>query len=451
MTDVTGLAARIPTRSMGLKLLLVCALALLMSVPALFVFALLMDRTHRAEQVTREVGQLVGGEQSFLGPVIVVPYQVPAATPGQPPTLGVYVVFPARADAAVDARTEVRRRSLFQVPVFTADLDFRASFDLTGVPLHLPAGATPDWSRAQLLVGVSDPRGAQNDIVVTAGGKTFSLAPASALADETPEVGGGLRFFGAEAGELIQPGAKFDARARLRFTGAKRLAVLPFGKATTLRMTSDWPNPSFDGGFLPAKRQITDHGFTASWSVPFIARGVPAAGGRDLLAKLAPTDLGVSFVQPTDPYQSVGRSLKYALLFVGLVFLAYFLFETRNRRRVHPAQYVLIGLAQVIFYLLLLSLSEQVGFDLAFLIAAGATVCLISAYAGWVFASRAQGAVALAAFSVLYGLIYVLMRLEDEALLVGAVASFAAIAAVMYFTRRLDWYGVTDQAARGSA
>ena len=131
-------------------------------------------------------------------------------------------------------------------------------------------------------------------------------------------------------------------------------------------------------------------------------------------------------------------------MFIGLVFLAYFLFESMARRRVHPAQYVLIGLAQLIFYLLLLSIAERVGFDLAFLVSAGATVALISAYAGWVFESRRQGLIALAAFSTLYVLIYVLMRLEDFALLVGALTSFAAIAAVMYFTRGIDWYGVTS-------
>ena len=128
-------------------------------------------------------------------------------------------------------------------------------------------------------------------------------------------------------------------------------------------------------------------------------------------------------------------------MFIGLVFLAYFLFETTTGKRVHPAQYILVGLAQVIFYMLLLSIAEHTGFDIAFGIAATATVALISAYAGWTFKSRGQGIRALVAFTFLYGLIYVLMRLEDYALLVGALASFAAIAAVMWFTRNIDWYG----------
>jgi inner membrane protein len=186
---------------------------------------------------------------------------------------------------------------------------------------------------------------------------------------------------------------------------------------------------------------VSSKGFTANWSVPFIARGVPQQGVFADVNRLGQTQLGVSFVEPANPYQSVSRSLKYALMFVGVVFLAYFVFETTQKRRVHPAQYVLIGLAQIVFYLMLLSIAERIGFDLAFLTAAAATVGLISAYAGWVFESRRQGVVALAAFTLLYGLIYILMRLEDLALLVGAFASFAAIAAVMFVTRRLDWYG----------
>jgi inner membrane protein involved in colicin E2 resistance len=152
-----------------------------------------------------------------------------------------------------------------------------------------------------------------------------------------------------------------------------------------------------------------------------------------------------------DPYRSVDRSLKYILLFEGLVFLTYFMFEVTCARRVHPAQYVLVGIAQIIFYLLLLSLTEKLGFDIGFLIAGGATVALLAVNAKWVFASWKQGWRALAIFSPLYGLIYVLLRLKDYALLVGAVASFAAVAAALYFTRNIDWYGTTPGDARESA
>lgn len=457
--ETTVPTSRIPARSMGLKLLLVCGLALLMTVPALFVFGLLSDRSSRATQVASEIGQVIGGRQTFLGPVLAVPYQAPALDPKDPADRGVYVFFPARAEANVDARSEVRKRSLFKVPVYRADLDLRALFDLRPAPAALPAGAVLDWSRAEFLVGVSDPRGAQSDITLTAGGRTLQLAPAAAIAEQeaAPIVRGVppenhsslLRFFGAPAAGLAQPGAVSDARARMRFSGAERLAILPYGKTTQVTARSDWPHPSFDGGFLPVAKTVRANGFTARWSVPFIARGVAADGPSEMISRLGQAGLGITFVEPANPYQSVGRSLKYAPLFIGLVFLAYFLFETMSGRRMHAAQYVLVGLAQIIFYLLLLSIAEHLGFDAAFAIAAGATVALISAYAMWVFESRRQGAIALVAFSLLYTLIYVLMRLEDFALLVGAVTSFAAIAAVMYFTRRIDWYGVGEKVRGG--
>ena len=447
-----ALAARIPARSMGLKLLLVCLLALLMSIPALFVFGLLSERTNRADQVAREVGGMVGGPQTFIGPILSVPYVAPPTAPNEPAQRGVFLIFPTQATATAASRSEVRTRSLFKVPVWQADLAFTSRFDLAESATKAPPGAVLDWERAEFLIGASDARGAQADVVLKVAGQTLPLAPASSLSDVSlqsnpnnpPLRGAGdpnMRFFGAPAAGLATPTAQFDATATMRFSGAQRLAVLAWGKTTTFTAKGDWPHPSFDGGFLPVKREVGAGGFTAEWSVPFIARGVPAEGLTDALQRLGQTALGISFIEPANPYQSVARSLKYAPMFIGLVFLAYFLFETTQGRRVHPAQYVLIGLAQIIFYLLLLSIAEHTGFDAGFAIAATATVALISAYAGWTFESRRQGVIALIAFAALYGLIYVLMRLEDFALLIGALTSFAAIAAVMYFTRRVDWYG----------
>jgi inner membrane protein len=191
---------------------------------------------------------------------------------------------------------------------------------------------------------------------------------------------------------------------------------------------------------LPIARKSTQGAFSAEWSVPFIARGVRAEGPGDSFNGLETTALGTSFVELADPYQSVSRAQKYVLLFVGLVFLSYFVFEVATGKRLHPAQYVLVGVAQIIFFLLLLSLAERIGFDWSFLLAGAATVALLSVNTAWVFSSRSQGLKALAAFTLLYLLIYLLLRVEDNALLIGAVASFLAVAATMYFTRRIDWY-----------
>ena len=447
MTDFAVLqspAVKSRSRSMGVKLIVVCGLAILMTIPALFVFALIDDRQNRAEEVTREVSANVGGQQTFLGPTLAVPYDIAPQSPVETAKHGTYLVFPAQATAAVKTTTEERHRSLFKVPVFQADLKLDASFDLAGVPAAAPQGETLDWSRAEIVVGVSDARGAMADALVAVDGRTQTMVPAES--SQRISIGGdqgqplNLTLFGADAGGIAKPGARFSVTSTLRFSGAQRIALLAYGKTTHLTVEGDWPNPGFDGGFLPITRSVTDHGFSAEWSVPFIARGVRAEGQSDTITRLDATALGVSFVEVADPYQSVNRSLKYEPLFLGLVFLSYFIFEVTAGKRVHPAQYILVGVAQTIFYLLLLSLAERIGFDFGFLFAGAATVMLLSANAGWIFMSRLQGARALAIFTLLYGLIYLLLRLEDNALLVGAIASFLLVAAAMYFTRKIDWY-----------
>lgn len=427
-------------RSMGIKLPVVCGLALVMTIPSFFVDSLLSERTSREADVVKEISAHVGGQQTFLGPTLAIPYSVPADG-----KRGVYLVFPARASAQVKTAAEQRKRSLFKVPVFQADVKMDASFDLTGVPAAAPEGAQLDWDRAEVVVGVSDARGAMADAVMSIEGKSSTMAPARITPDMTMNSAQGqqntLTLFGADAAGIARQNAQFNVTAALRFSGAQRIAVLSYGKTTRLAMQGDWPSPGFDGGFLPIRRSVGDKGFTAEWSVPFIARGVGAEGTAGAIRALDATALGVSFIEMADPYQSVTRSLKYLLLFLGLVFLSYFVFEVTTGKRVHPAQYVLVGVAQIIFYLLLLSFAERIGFDLGFLVAGAATVILLAANAGWIFASRLQGLRALAVFGLLYSLIYLLLRLEDNALLVGAIASFAAVGAVMYFTRRMDWYG----------
>jgi inner membrane protein len=438
MMDFSILQTRVNSRSMGLKLIVIGGLALLMTIPALFLYALTDDRTRRADEVVGQIGAHVGGQQTFLGPTLVIPYTIG----GNFARRGLYQVFPAQASAVIKTKTEERRRSLFKVPVFQADLNLDATFDLNGVPAAAPQGAELDWSRAEVQVGVSDARGALADATLAMGGRTLVLVPA-VLADDAPAGDQRVRLtlLGATAAGVARPNAQFNASAVLRFSGAQRIALLAYGKTTRLTAGGDWASPGFDGGFLPVNRKVSSGGFNAEWSVPFIARGVRAEGLAGSITGLDATALGISFIAVADPYQSVNRSLKYALLFLGLVFLSYFVFEATTGKRVHLAQYLLVGVAQLIFYVLLLSLAERIGFDAGFLLAGAATVVLLSVNAFWVFQSRLQGVRALGCFSLLYSLIYLLLRLEDNALLVGAVASFVAVAAVMYFTRRIDWYG----------
>lgn len=458
MSDAT-LSSKSPliSRSRGAKLLVVCVLAVLMAVPAGFVFLLLHDRSTRAEQVATEIGSQMGGPQTFMGPVISVPYTAPIRVANGSDIKtesGNLIIFPVTGSADVTSQSQVRSRALFRVPVYTAHLAFKARFDLSQIASPVPE-ASLNWAHARLMTGATDSRGALNDIIAEAGGQSLTLAPDASSAN----AGDGSNFdlfsvplTGLDAGKPL------DVALGMTFTGAQKIGVLPFAKSTTVSMSGDWNWPSFGGGFLPATRafhhdqtqplvpgeQDMKSGFRATWSVPFIARGLPPVITQPGLSSLSKSELSVTFVEPTNPYQNVGRSLKYALLFVGLVFLTYFLFESTTKKDLHPAQYILVGLAQITFYLLLLSFAERIGFDAAFAVAAAATVGLISAYAGMVFKSLVRGIAALGVFSVLYGLIYILMRMEDYALLVGAVSAFLIIAAVMILTRNLNWYGLRD-------
>ena len=399
----------------------------------------------------------MGGQQTFLGPTLAIPYSVESQSEANTGKHGLYLISPERASAILKTRTEERRRSLFKVPVFQADLRLDAEFDVAGAASVVPPGAQLDWSRAEVVVGVSDARGAVVDAAITVDGRKLTLVPAEAAHDFA--FGGGasepirLTLLGAGLGGEAKPNMRFHVTSALQFSGAQRVAVLAYGKTTHLTAQGDWPNPGFDGGFLPVSRSVSSHGFNAEWSVPFIARGVGAEGPVDSMSGLDATALGVSFIDVADPYQSVNRALKYVTLFLGLVFLTYFIFEVTTDRRVHPAQYILVGIAQIIFYLLLLSIAERIGFDYGFAIAGTATVTLLSCNAGWIFCSRRQGVRALAIFGILYSAIYFLLRLEDNALLVGGAASFLAVGScdVLYPQDGLVWLGAGDGCGTASA
>jgi len=435
---------RISPRSIGVKLIVVCALAVSMTIPGLFVGGLIEERTKRAADVVRQISGYSGGQQTFQGPSLLVPYSASARSSGNSSGRDAYLVFPAAAFAVLKTTTEERRRSLFKVPVFRADLRFEATFDLTGTSSAISQGVDLDWNHAEIVVGVSDVRGALEDATLTANGKVMVLGPAQTLADITigSDQSGRLKLtlLGTRIEAIAKPGARFNVTSSMRFSGAQRVAILSYGKATQVSAQGDWPNPGFDGGFLPTRRTVTRNGYTAEWSIPFIARGVRAEGPVDSIAGLEATALGTSFIEVADPYQSVNRCLKYVLLFLGLIFLSYFVLEVATGKRIHPAQYILVGVVQIIFYLLLLSLSERIGFDWAFSITGAATVGLLSTNAGWVFSNRLQGLRALVTFTLLYLVIFLLLRAEDNALLIGAITSFIAVAATMYFTRKIDWY-----------
>ncbi len=444
------LSTFLPRRSAGLKLLLVCALAVVMIVPALLVYGIVNERSSGLDMAIGDVSQSVGGQQAVLGPVLALPYSR-APNPAKPNEVvyGIALSYAKTGSAVSDVTVTEKRRSIHSIPVFEADMSFEAVFDPSELRGAVPADAQAIWADARLYVGVSDTRGIKDQIRVTANGAAIRMDPANQINTSDryePVPYAGVVLAAGEISGLQNLERNLTVKASLRLSGAQRLSIGPFAQDTSYRMTSNWPAPSFEGGILPDQHDVGENEarFTAEWRVPYLARGIAGSGPRLDLSQVNQwnyRDMAVRFIKEVSPYQSVERALKYAAMFVGFVFLAYFLFEVTSGARAHPAQYVLVGLAQTIFYLLLLAFSERIGFDLAFAIAASMTVLLTSFYAANVFGSRGYGLRAFGILSGIYVLNYILMRAEEQALVAGALASFAAIALTMYMTRNVDWYG----------
>lgn len=459
------IAGLIPRGSLGLKLLLVCVLVLAMGVPLLTVGALVGERANRARSVTEELGAAAGGSQIVGGPMLLVPYtRIVEAVDDQGRTQrrterGSYVVF--AATGAADARLDVeeRRRGIYRAAIYTATTDFEASF----APQEALAGVDPsyrfDWRQARVVMFVSDSRAIRNAAELRfADGTTATLEPISDLSLAVPGAGysrpgvssapayplpAHLQAFAAPAGLDGAP-RDFTVETRLELTGAQRFAIAAFAQDTTAAIRGDRPDTRVEGAFQSDEAlDPSGEEFVVSWRVPFVRRGIEKAADLSSfnLGAAAARDMGVSFVATDDIYQGVMRAVRYGIMFIGIVFLATLIFEAVSGKKAHPAQYILVGLAQCVFYLLLLSITEILGFAGAFAIAAAATVALLAFYAGASFSSAQVGMRALFGLGALYLAMYVLMTLEDFALLAGSLVAFAVIAATMIATRRIDWYG----------
>jgi inner membrane protein len=444
------------TRSPGFKFFLVGLLVLLLMIPLAFIWFLVSERETRANAVRMEVAQLWGGEQHIKGPFLVVPYMVKTViTQGDKQIEQLSerraVFLPESLNVAGDATTEVRRRAIYDVTVYSGKLTLEGRFASPDISLADTDIASVRWRDAVLAIGISDVSGLKEGVMLSVDGirqnpfEPSTGIPTNAIEGIHARIGGGAED---------RPPAPFTFRLTLAFNGSSALDFAPVGRETTVKLTSNWPHPSFAGAFLPEARDIGPSGFTASWRVPHLARSVPQvwsiAGGTMsayTLDRFGAYQFGVQFYVPVDYYALVDRAAKYGLMFLAVAFMAVFVLELTSGSHVHAVQYVLVGLAMTLFYALLLSLAEHVGFPLAYLVAAAATGGMLSLYVGYALSSAAKGLIMLCVFLILYGLLYLILRLEDYALLAGAVAGFAMLTVTMFATLRVNWSGDDERVA----
>ncbi len=456
--ESVAVAIRRFLNSPGFKFFLICGLVLALLIPLLLVWALVEEREQRAEGVRQEVAREWGGAQRIVGPVLIVPYTVLIVTgQGDKRTEEVQerraVFLPQTLNISGRAATKVLHRSIYDVAVYTGELAFKGRFAAPDMSAVAAEVHNVRWRDAVLALAVSDVSGLKTAAsLVIDGGTEIPFEPSIGISGTRDGIHARLMsavtLFGATGTAPNTAPAPtsmnaFDFKFALTLNGSSELTFAPIARETTVSLSSDWPDPSFTGAFLPTDRTIEPTRFSAHWLVPHLARSIAQAWSHfeQGLERIDPYQFGVRFIVPVDFYQLVTRAAKYAMMFLATAFMAVFLLELGSQRQVHPVQYLFVGFAMILFYILLLSLAEQIGFLWSYLIAATATSGLISLYVARVQGSAAKGLVMACVLSLLYGLLYLILRLEDYALLAGGVAGFAMLAVVMFSTLKVDWSG----------
>ena len=439
-TDSSSAIAERLRESVSLKMILIGFLILVLLIPVGMLRSLVTERSHIRHTAASDIMRGWGGPQLIAGPVLMIPASAVSHDAHSRQVTDTRLnLLPETLDVEAGMESQVLYRGIHEVPVY------RAKVRLTGVltvPEEQPVGAALEalhQSDAFVALALTDAGTTRSAPILRIGGRVIPFEAGGALQDGWPPL------MLAPVGDLVaaaEPGAGLAFEIDLDFAGGESLHVLPLGGTTNVTIRSPWPSPSFTGRYLPHHREVGDDGFAAEWSLSGLGRPLPAAwldGTLDASIGTA-SAVGVEMYNPVDLYQKSLRATKYALLFIGLSFVAYFLFETMGRLQLHPMQYLLVGFANALFYLLLFALAEHVGFGLAYIVSAGASVVLIAGYSRSVLRG-ARGAAAMAALLVgLYLFLYLVLQAEDYAMLAGALGLWIVLAAIMFLTRHVDWY-----------
>lgn len=404
--------------------------------------SLVSERSRRAQSVRAEIASSWGQAQTIAGPVLIVPYRVRDSL-GRHVTTTRARFLPDKLKTTGPLHPERRHRGIFETILYRADLTVEGAFSRPDFSAwNIPAEDIL-WNEAVVTVGISDLRGIRGNPTLRWNARDIAFSGGSGDAK--------LWRSGLTAAVPFAPNGGDAATIPFSFAlllnGSEEIRFLPLGRETIVELAASWPDPSFAGAYLPETRSVTSTGFTARWSISSLARSYPQQWrdqleeeeNRNALGAVAASAFGVDLMSPVGHYQKTERSMKYGALFILLTFLTFFLYELLSPVTLHPVQYFLVGGALCLFYLLLLSISEHGPFVLAYVIGSMATIALISSYSAAILRSRMR-VLGLAGFLVLlYGYLYVLLQLEDWALLMGSIGLFLILALVMYTTRRVDW------------
>lgn len=452
--------------SSTIKMVVVGTLTLLLLIPLGMIRSLIYERQNTKNSAVSDITSKWGGEQTITGPCLVVPYsETVLEDKKEVQVTRNLLILPEVLNVNSSVSVEKRKRGIYDASVYNSDVMLSGEFDMAAI--NIPK-ANIKWNDMQMIIGLSDLKGITEKVTLKSNEKIISFE--SGLPVDNLASGSGVTSmevvsdkasvaydYGAKTYDLFTVGlnAKLDSigpdtlmqeklpfNISLKMNGSQGLYVVPIGKTTTLKMQSNWTTPSFDGEFLPANHDITNNGFTSDWKVLDLNRSygqVFRADNTSAMNLMASSRFGVRFIQSVDQYQQNLRSVKYAILIILLTFVVVFFIEMLQKKSVNPLQYLLVGLALVLFYSLLLSMSEVWGFNLAYAVAATMTTILIILHLSSILKNRKQGLLIGALLAFLYVFVFILIQMESFALLVGSLGLFAILAIIMFYSKKIQF------------
>ena len=446
------------SNSATIKLISIGILILLLLIPASMITSLIQERELTREAAIDEVSGKWSREQIICGPILTIPYkQYRQDQEGKLKEIIEYAHFlPANLEVEGEIMPEQRYRGIYEVVVYNTQLEYKGHFNR---PDFADWDITEEdivWKDAFVSVGISDMRGIKENMELQwdESAHTFGPGMQTALMFAAPTqplpynrydlpnqdfpsnvVNAGVSTRTPLSGDEENLAYAFS----LNLNGSKYLNFVPLGKETTVQLTSPWQNPSFDGAFLPEDRTVEEDGFKAQWKVLHLNRNYPQQW-QGAAYNVSDSVFGVNLLLPVDEYQKSMRSAKYAVMIIALTFLLFFFVEVLNKKRIHPFQYILVGLAICIFYTLLLSISEHTSFNFAYVMGSVVIIGMITLYARSIFNNHLLTRILGGMLVVVYGFIFVILQLQDFALLMGSIGLLIVLGVVMYLSRKVDWY-----------
>lgn len=423
-----------------LKFFVIGFLGLMLSIALVVVRETVSERSARREQVYQDMAQTTAGSQVIAGPFLVLPYEIEALesvvdskgvrTSKVQSTQDSKIILPRKLVMNGQMETERRYRSLYEILLYGTRVKLEGTFEMESQNISVPQGATLRWLEPYLVVMVQDNRGLTTVPLVSWAGKNLEVKPGNAGVNLGIDGG-----FHTDLPSDIQRGGTYPFAIDLVLHGMQSFSWVPVGDENRVKLQGDWPHPGFQGRALPRRHQITEKGFEAEWeSTQFSSNVGQLIRGETGLRN---QEVGVRLVQPVDVYLQAERSVKYGFLFIAVTFGAFLLFESLKRLSIHPVQYGLVGLALVLFYVLLLALSEHIAFLWAYALAGLASMSLLGFYVRYVVQSWKNSLMFTGSLGILYAVVYGILMSEDFALLYGACLLFVLLAAAMVVTRRV--------------